>query len=231
MMNTGGRTKTWVLFGILFVVSLFLVHDLRPKHDELMEAAAPKGVEEENVGHDTGAFRNTPLGAMLPIMLGFREVLASLMWVQADDLFHRGEYGPILGLVRRIALIDPNNLDVYATGAWHMAYNFMDRRLIDDGVDFLKSGVANNPQVYDLFFEMGYMHYDKTKDFNQAVLAYGEGAKRGTTTGKREAPAYVRHQLAHALGRIGPYELRTGSPAPPSNASRQSPRQWIRRDQ
>ncbi len=125
------------------------------------------------------------------------------MWVRADDYFHRGQYRPILTMVHEITAIDPHQLDVYATGAWHMAYNFMDKRLIEDGVDFLQEGCNNNPSVYDLFFERGYMHYDKTRNFPAAVTAYREATEKGTTTGSATPPAYVRHQLAHAMEKMG----------------------------
>jgi hypothetical protein len=147
--------------------------------------------------------KGTSFQTLLPTLLGVREVLASLMWVQTDHYFHTGEYRPIIRMVRQITAIDPHQLDVYATGAWHMAYNFMDKRLIDDGVKFLEEGCKNNSSVYDLFFERGYMHYDKTKNFPEAVKAYRESAEKGTTTGKKNPPAFVRHQLAHAMEKMG----------------------------
>src|SRR5438105_3552835 len=82
----------------------------------------------------------TPLQALAPALLGFREVAASLLWVKTDDYFHRGEYEPILRLVRVITTIDPHQIDVYTTGAWHMSYNFMDKRLIKTGLEFLAQG-------------------------------------------------------------------------------------------
>src|SRR5207302_675319 len=109
----------------------------------------------------------------------------------------------IIAMVKQIVLIDPHQIDVYATGAWHMAYNFMDKRLIQNGVEFLDQGCTNNTSVYDLYFELGYMHYDKTKDFAQSVEAYRTSSAKGTTTGKSDAPAYVRHQLAHAMEKLG----------------------------
>jgi len=203
MLNRDGRTKVLGLLAAFLVVSMLLAHDLRPKHEDFLHAAQPVDVKEIADPYTTGAGGATPFQSLLPVMLGFREVVASLLWVQADDLFHRGEYGPILHLVREIAAIDPHNLDVFATGAWHMAYNFMDRRLIDDGVDFLKSGVANNPQVYDLFFEMGYMHYDKTKNFPEAIKYYNMARFKPTTWGKARAPLYVHSAWCHALERAG----------------------------
>ncbi len=197
MLNARGRMKVWAAIALLFVVSIGLVVDMTPKHRQFLEAMKPKTPEEIRIGGES------PFQALIPVALGFREVMASLMWIRADDLFHLGEYGPILALVKRIAFIDPHNLDVYATGAWHMAYNFMDRRLVQDGVEFLEDGTRNNPHVYDLFFELGYMHYDKSKVYPEAVRWYREGRNKPTTTGKSRAPMFVWSSYCHALERTG----------------------------
>lgn len=204
MLGEKGRRTVYALFGVLFLISVAMVAHLKPRHEAMIRSqSAAASPLEQNYQSQDPAFNETPFQALLPMLMGFREVVASLMWVQADDLFHRGEYGPILGLVRRIALIDPHNLDVYATGAWHMAYNFMDRRLVDDGVRFLEEGVRNNPHVYDLYFELGYMHYDKTRDYPQAAHWYDLGRFKPTTTGKEYAPLYVWGAYAHALVKEG----------------------------
>lgn len=204
MLSAGQRKLVTVLLVVLFLGGGVLSEVLRPGHDEYMRAGRVVNpgstVQAETNKSWLG---NTSFQALIPTVLGVREVLASLMWVRADSYFHTGEYRPILTMVRQIVAIDPHQLDVYATGAWHMAYNFLDKRLIEDGVQFLEEGCRNNDNVYDLFFELGYMHYDKTKRYHEAVRAYAEGAKRGTTTGKPMAPAYVRHQLAHAREKSG----------------------------
>jgi tetratricopeptide (TPR) repeat protein len=203
MLDAKGRNRVYALILGLLVVSILLVHHLRPRHEAYLALSTPVTPQEQNTQTGIEAIDRTPFQAVIPVMMGFREVLAALMWVQADDLFHRGEYGPILALIKRIALIDPHNLDVYATGAWHMAYNFMDRRLVEDGTNFLRTGVQNNQHVYDLFFELGYMHYDKTKIFPQAVEWYGQARHKPTTTGKKRAPIYVYSAYCHALERAG----------------------------
>jgi hypothetical protein len=146
---------------------------------------------------------NTPLQALAPALLGFREVAASLLWVKTDDYFHRGEYEPILRLVRLITTIDPHQIDVYTTGAWHMAYNFMDKRLIKTGIEFLEDGVKNNPTIYDLYFECGYTNVDKTRDFPRAIYWYKEASTKGTTDGRKLPPIFTWFQLAHAHEKAG----------------------------
>jgi tetratricopeptide (TPR) repeat protein len=204
MLTRDQRRNVWILIAAVLVLSAVLSEVLRPGHSEYVRAGLAISEEEwRDEANTKGVGAGTTFQTLMPTLLGVREVLASLMWVRADDYFHRGEYRPIISLVRQITAIDPHQLDVFATGAWHMAYNFMDKRLIQDGVLFLEDGCKKNNSVYDLYFELGYMHYDKTKDFPKAVVAYRDASERGTTQGKTVPPSYVRHQLAHALEKMG----------------------------
>lgn len=196
--------RTWALLLVFLVASGVVSEWLRPRHTEYMRAlhaVRQYDIREQEIKNSV--VRDTPLQALLPTLLGVREVIASILWIQADDYFHRGEYEPIIRMIRQITTIDPHQVDVYATGAWHMAYNFMDKRLIADGVEFLEEGSRNNDSIFDLHFERGYMHYDKTKDYIAAAEAYRNAASRGTTYGEDLPPSYVRHQLAHAYERAG----------------------------
>jgi tetratricopeptide (TPR) repeat protein len=203
MMTRDHRRNVWVLLAVFLVLSAVASEIVAPGQAEYRRAAnveEPGGLENDE---NMRKLKGSSFQALVPALLGVREVLASILWVQADDYFHRGEYRPIIQLCREITAIDPHQLDVYATGAWHMAYNFMDKRLIADGVEFLEDGCKKNDSVYDLFFELGYMHYDKTKDYPKSVEAYRTSGTKGTTTGERQPPSYVRHQLAHAMEKMG----------------------------
>lgn len=208
MRDPRQRRAVLALMAGCLVASAVLSEVLRPGHTQYLAASRAMQVgNSQDVEVQKSVLRDTPFSALVPTLFGVREVMASLMWVRADDYFHKGEYRPIISMVRQITAIDPHQVDVYATGAWHMAYNFMDKRLIDDGVDFLQEGCKNNDTIYDLFFELGYMHYDKTKNFPEAVAAYRTSSEKGRTTGIPYAPAYVRHQLAHAMEKMGDIDM------------------------
>ena len=114
---------------------------------------------------------------LLPL-LGFREAAAGLLWVRCDEFFHSGDYDAILPLVRLITYLDPHADNVYVTGAWHLSYNFTDssersdRRYVVPAMAFLREGVANNPNIPDIKFELGWENYDKVKDFVTAETAF-----------------------------------------------------------
>ena len=137
-------------------------------------------------------------GPLFLASTGFREVVASWLWIRANDMFHSGDYEGLVPLVRTVVLLDPHQIDVYATGAWHMVYNFTDsdqrsdRRYIPEGVAFLKDGIANNPQPYDLYHDMGWMFFDdKIRDYPDATEYFIKARHHG-------APPFFQHEIAHS---------------------------------
>jgi hypothetical protein len=107
---------------------------------------------------------------LLFALIGFRELIAGILWVRADAFFDEGNYDAILPIVRLVTILDPHQLDVYATGMWHIGYNFTDeeqrsdRRYIPSALALGKEGAANNPSTYEMYFETGWMWYHKIDD-------------------------------------------------------------------
>ncbi len=187
MLQPGTRKAVIGAIAVLFGLSMWMGHKLSIKHQEYEQTPDSK----------------TPFQALAPALLGFRQVAASLLWVKTDDYFHEGQYEPILRMVRLITTIDPHQIDVYTTGAWHMAYNFMDKRLIRTGLEFLDDGVKHNPNIYDLYFESGWTHTDKMKDYPKAMYWYQIASTKGTSDGRPLPPDFTWHQLAIAHERAG----------------------------
>ncbi|HHX41856.1 MAG TPA: hypothetical protein GX715_18020 [Armatimonadetes bacterium] len=140
-----------------------------------------------------GSFQN-----LIPaVLLGFKSALADILWVKADGYFHTGRYERIMPLCHLITWLDPKFLEVYVIGAWHMAYNFMDRRYIPAGVEFLDKGIHNNPDDAELRFEQANMLHDKAQEFDRAAQRSREANDMDLQ------PAGKRHLLAHALEKAG----------------------------
>ena len=64
------------------------------------------------------------------------------------------------------------------------------------GIDFLKKGIVYNPDKYNLYFELGWLYFDKGKDYKNAVK-YLEKAI------KFPHPEYVDDVLAHVYEKNG----------------------------
>ena len=137
-------------------------------------------------------------------IMGFREVVAGLLWVRADDFFHSGNYEAIVPLARIITWLDPHQIEVYRTGAWHLAYNFTDtaqhadRRYLMPAITFEKEGVDNNPHVSDLEFDLGFVLYSmKALEFDKALYWTIRAAK------EEDAMLPMHRQIAHAYEKCG----------------------------
>lgn len=133
------------------------------------------------------------------VLSGFRGVAADLLWLNIEDLWHKGHTHKLLPLFDSVAWLQPKYITVWAVGGWHMAYNIY--AAVEDpeekqfwyqqGVDFLKKGIAYNSEKYDLYFELGWTYYHKGEDYPNAVR-YLENAA------KFPGPDYVQSLLAHA---------------------------------
>lgn len=127
------------------------------------------------------------------LFFGFRKVAANFVWLQVDRYWHAGLLHRMIPLMKTCVLLDPNFVDAYLLGSWHLGYNVtagMDytpyplRKWSDKyqdcigdqqsyyyiAVDFLKDGIRNNPRNYKLYFDLGYsMYREKLKDTENAV--------------------------------------------------------------
>lgn len=151
-------------------------------------------------GNFVESLRNNMFGAS---MLGFREVAAGMLWVKADELFHAGKYLELVPYFQLVTFLDPHQIDVYSTGAWHLSYNFMDNRMVPQSKAFLREGIRNNSTVWDLYFQLGWLNFDwPVEDYEEALPWFREAATKPGTDGG-PAPRYVRHMEAHTLARQG----------------------------
>ena len=126
--------------------------------------------------------KNLPVAFALGAFTGFREAIAGMLWVRTDEFFHNGDYAAIMPLIRVITWLDPHQIDVYETGAWHMDYNFTDsqersdRRYIPMSLALITEGIANNPDEPDLYSDKAFVHYfRKMGDYVPSAATFSDG--------------------------------------------------------
>lgn len=137
-------------------------------------------------------------------LIGFREVVAGMLWVRCDDFFHDGNFEAIIPLIRIITWLDPHNMDVYCTGAWHMAYNFTDShersdwRYLPPAIALLKEAIANNPRLSEPEYNLGFLIYQqKMEDHDNAAVHLAKASS------KPDALGFYGRALAHAYTSSG----------------------------
>lgn len=124
----------------------------------------------KNYSRGTGIVHGLAGDQLIAALAGFRPLIAGILWVRANSFFESGNYDAILPMVRLVTWLDPQQIDVYATGMWHIGYNFTDdggrsdRRYIPSALALGKEGARNNPETYEMFFETGWMWYHKIDD-------------------------------------------------------------------
>ncbi len=142
---------------------------------------------KKNYSPATGGAINAQLSPdqILLQLFGFREFLAGILWVRADGFFDEGNYDAILPIIKICTSLDPKEIDIYATGMWHIGYNFTDeqqrsdRRYIPAALALGKDGAKQNPNTYELFFETGWLWYHKIQDDPwQSVKWFQEAQRR-----------------------------------------------------
>lgn len=122
---------------------------------------------------------------MLFALAGFRELIAGILWVRADSFFDSGNYDAILPIIRLVTILDPHQIDVFATGMWHIGYNFTDeeqrsdRRYLPSALALGAEGAEQNPKTYEMFFETGWMWYHKIDDdYGKAVSWFNKAQEK-----------------------------------------------------
>lgn len=197
------KSSTRIILIILVIALLPVIAGLQKTIDPQRVQFQPgKGISAVKV--DVG---NNPV--VLPsqfvvgTLIGLREVVAGLLWVRADEFFHSGDYEAIIPLVRIITWLDPHQIDVYSTGSWHLAYNFVDshqradHRYMAPAIKLIEEGIENNPTTHDLYTDLGFtIYFLKTQEFDKSVV----WLKRSVG---HKPPNYVYHLLAHAYEKEG----------------------------
>lgn len=192
------KTKTAAGVLVLWVLAMFIQSRLDPRRhyfNPLLEQ-----------GKTVNFIEQIKQNAFGPSMLGFREVAAGMLWVKADELFHEGRYADLVPYFSLVTFIDPHQVDVYSTGAWHLMYNFGDARLATQGQAFLDEGIANNPNVWDLYFQRGWVTFDwPVEDYKASLPFFLQSLEHPGVNGE-PGPPYLGHIVAHNLERLGRLE-------------------------
>jgi hypothetical protein len=135
------------------------------------------------------------------VFFGFRKVAANLVWMQVDRYWHQGMMHRMVPLMKTCVMLDPNFVEAYQLGAWHLAYNATAKMLDTpepqkkwspkykvrlgekelyyyQAIDFLKDGIWKNTRDYRLYFDLGFGIYkQKLKDYPNAVLYLSEAIR------------------------------------------------------
>ncbi|MDP8217878.1 MAG: hypothetical protein P9M03_04035 [Candidatus Theseobacter exili] len=138
------------------------------------------------------------------LVAGFRGIAADILWLQIDELFHSGQHYKILPIFETITFLQPHFVLAWTTGGWHMAFNLYHEAITPEekdkwlrsGIAYLLKGARNNPDRFDLFFDIGWTYFMKTDEYDKCIYYFSQAAQK-------EHPQWVEHMLAHSLEKAG----------------------------
>lgn len=119
------------------------------------------------------------------------QLTSGYLWQLDDYYWHQGQYERCIAILRMIAEVDPHDTEAYSSGAWLLQNQLRD----DEAEVLLLRGLELNPDVYDLYYDLGLFYYMHER-FDEAI-PYIESAVR--------YPVHkaVWHLLAHCYEHVG----------------------------
>ncbi len=126
-----------------------------------------------------------PSGKTLKRMsLGYSSLLADIYWTRAVQYFgarlqeRSTRYDLLAPLLDITTDLDPHLIVAYETGAIFLSQKTMiNAGQPDKAVTLLEKGIRENPEVWHLYFTLGFVHYIDRHDPKAAQEAFDKGSK------------------------------------------------------
>ncbi|HTS13843.1 MAG TPA: hypothetical protein VMH00_17110 [Candidatus Limnocylindrales bacterium] len=141
------------------------------------------------------------------LSLGYDSLLADVYWTRAVQYYgsrigdRNTDFGLLAPLLNIATTLDPRLVVAYRFGAIFLSEGKpIGAGRPDLAVDLVKRGIAANPGVWRLYYDLGFLYYFRLKDYKDASAAYLEG---GDQPG---APIIMRLMAARVAEKGGSLE-------------------------
>lgn len=162
-------------------------------------------LQRTQFGLQKSAFYDTPKKILGSAFREVRVTIADILWVKVDTYFHAaitpeeheqihpGHPEHMLGishinptlagtqflpLIRLIVDLDPNFIEAYSTGGWWL-WNRLNQ--VQEAINFFNEGIKNNPDNYQLHYDLGWLYFWKLADYNKSKETFIAASKLATT--------------------------------------------------
>lgn len=124
---------------------------------------------------------------------------ADVLWQQAGDAFHHGDYETAILRYADLRKIEPDNVDAYSDAAWLI----WSRGRGAEAAQLMRDGTKKNPRLAAMWYEAG-AHFDLQKREPQTAYNFYERALTLKPAGHLRWQTL--HRLAFASEKIGKLE-------------------------
>jgi hypothetical protein len=149
---------------------------------------------------------------------GFRALVADYCYLDAYAQWQRVEWGRVKLSLDAATSLQPRQVFFWEQAGWHMAYNASVAAINDKkeprlalrlkaqqeffrlGEDYFIRGIANNPERWELYKELGRIYVEKFKEPCKAADIYDRGAQLP------DAPEYLKRFAAYELAKCPGHE-------------------------
>ncbi|MGA8272691.1 MAG: hypothetical protein WB919_14115 [Candidatus Sulfotelmatobacter sp.] len=167
------RSKVSLVAGLCLVFCLAASAVVLHRTDQLR----PQATIEEVL------FLNSPT-LLKRASLGYNGLLADIYWTRAVQYFggrhhyNAQSYNLLFPLLEITTHLDPQLLVAYQFGASFLAPPPPDGAgQPDRAIQLMEFGIANNPNDWKLYYDLGFVYYMNLKDYPKAADAFARGSK------------------------------------------------------
>lgn len=118
-----------------------------------------------------------------------------ILWRQADEAFHHGDYEKSIALHKQVVALDPHDAQSFGVAAWLM----WSLGRGDEAIAHLRRGVAGDPKNWEMWKELG-ENTQLQKRWQDSQDAYTRAV---ALMPKAEDSQMLRRSLAHAAEKAG----------------------------
>ncbi len=113
----------------------------------------------------------------------------------------KGQEREILPWLRLSAELDPQRVDTYTVAAYWLREKL---GKVKEAEEFLREGQRNNPESYEILFELGRLYHDGHSDIQRARNVWDLALKKWKKSepGKNEPNYFAREKIAVHLARL-----------------------------
>jgi tetratricopeptide (TPR) repeat protein len=115
--------------------------------------------------------------------------------VQMDEWWHDGQHERLINMTYFAIVLDPHNVSLYENAGWLLWSSDRD----SEAVALYERGLRNNPNSYDMYYELGQYYFIRKKDYAKAKQ-YLEQAIQFP------CEWFVWNTLGHTYARLGERE-------------------------